>query len=136
MSITVKQRVLIQRSFGKVAQKADRFGEVFYNRLFEVHPSTTGLFSGSIEEQRRKLVRFMAMIVASLDDEDALDDMLAGLVERHRGYGVGAAHFALFGGVLTWTLEQVLGASFTADVRDAWLALCAEIVVAASTPVR
>jgi hemoglobin-like flavoprotein len=38
---------------------------------------------------------------------------------RHSGYGVAAAHYAIVGEALLWTLERGLGEGFTPEVRSA-----------------
>jgi hemoglobin-like flavoprotein len=67
----------------------------------------------------------MAMINAIVNDlwhSEALVPVLQQLGQRHVRYGVQAAHYDVVGAVLLWTLRQHLGAQFTAEVEDAWLA--------------
>ena len=42
------------------------------------------------------------------------------LGERHVAYGVLREHYAPAGAVLLAALEEVLGAAFTTELRDAW----------------
>ena len=42
------------------------------------------------------------------------------LGRRHVGYGVNNAHYDTVGSALLWTLEQGLGAEFTANVKQSW----------------
>jgi hemoglobin-like flavoprotein len=42
------------------------------------------------------------------------------LGQRHKGYGVTAAHYAPVGAALLWTLEKGLGPDFTPEVKAAW----------------
>jgi hemoglobin-like flavoprotein len=48
--------------------------------------------------------------------EIAKDD----LGQRHKGYGMAAAHYAPVGAALLWTLEKGLGPDFTPEVKAAW----------------
>jgi len=49
--------------------------------------------------------------------------VLQGLGSRHARFGVTDAHYDTVGAALIWTLEKGLGDRFTADVREAWVAV-------------
>jgi hemoglobin-like flavoprotein len=49
--------------------------------------------------------------------------VLRNLGRRHAKYGVTDAHYDTVGAALIWTLEKGLGERFTADVREAWVAV-------------
>lgn len=112
----------VQSSFAKVAPIAETAAELFYGRLFEIAPEVKPLFRGDMKEQGRKLMTTLAVVVNGLKDLDAVLPAAKALAVKHVDYGVAAAHYAPVGEALVWTLEQGLGADFTEETRDAWLA--------------
>jgi len=118
--MTQEQIALVQRSFQAVQPILEGAAALFYERLFTLDPSLRALFRGSPDEQARKLAQALTVVVTSLDRPEQIRVAVEGLGRRHVGYGVRDAHYATVGEALIWTLEQGLGAAFTADVRDAW----------------
>jgi hemoglobin-like flavoprotein len=121
--MTPEQKTLVQASFQQVAPVADEVSNLFYTRLFETDPSLRALFRGDLQEQGRKLMQMIEKAVHGLDDLPALVPVFQALGRRHAGYGVRAEHYDTVAGALIWTLEQKLGADFTNEVRDAWVAV-------------
>jgi len=91
---------------------------LFYNRSFEIDPSTEALFKGDMKEQGRKLMQMITAAVNGLNDlvVPAVQD----LGRRHGGYGVRDEHYGSVASALLWTLEQGLGEDFTPEVKTAW----------------
>jgi len=113
---------LIQESFKKVAPIAETAAELFYGRLFELDPSLKSLFKGDMKEQGAKLMATLTVVVNGIGDLNSLVPAVQDLGRRHAGYGVKDAHYATVGEALIWTLGQGLGADFTEDVSEAWIA--------------
>lgn len=95
-------------------------GDVFYSRLFIQYPSLKPLFRISKEEQSKKLIDMLNVIVGRFDKLDELRDDIAALAFRHVRYGVKPAHYKAVGEALLWTLQQGLGADWTNEVKAAW----------------
>jgi hemoglobin-like flavoprotein len=94
---------------------------LFYGRLFELDPSTRPLFKHTnMPEQRKKLMHVIGMVVNGLNMLDQLIPAVSNLGRRHLAYGVTDEHYSSVGRALIWTLEQVLGADFTPEVKEAW----------------
>jgi hemoglobin-like flavoprotein len=121
--ITPTQKRLVQDSFGLVVPIAPTAAALFYQRLFEIDPTVRPMFKGDIAEQGKKLMQALALAVKSLDRPEALMPVLQDLGRRHVKYGVTDAHYDTVGAALIWTLEKGLGERFTADVREAWVAV-------------
>ena len=142
--ITDTQVKLVQISFGHVLPIADVAGLLFYERIFELAPATRSLFGDDIPLQAARTMAAIKTAVDGLDDIEQVAPYLVRLGARHVRYGVRPEHFDLVGKVLLWTLEQGLGALFTGEVRDAWIAAIGVITgamlvgmgQAASAPVR
>ena len=121
--MTPEQKVLVQHSFAKVAPIADAAAAMFYTRLFDMDPGLRPLFKSDIQEQGRKLMRMIAMAVNGLDRLDELVPVVRQMGARHATYGVRNRDYDTVAAALLWTLERGLGADFTPDVRDAWIAV-------------
>jgi len=100
---------------------ADAAAIMFYDRLFEIDPSTKPLFRQSdMPHQRKKLLQIIGTAVASLNRLDALVPVVEDLGRRHAGYGVKDEHYDSVGAALLWTLERGLGKAWTPQVAEAW----------------
>lgn len=120
--MTPQQIEIVQRSFAKVAPISDQAAKLFYGRLFEIAPDVKALFHGDMDEQGRKLMATLAVVVNGLGQLDAILPAASALAKRHVGYGVRPSHYAPVGEALLWTLQQGLGADWTPALADAWTA--------------
>ena len=118
--MTPKQVKAIQESFAKVAPISDQAAAHFYGRLFEIAPAVKPLFRGDMEEQGRKLMSTLAVVVNGLSNLEAVLPAASALAKRHVDYGVTAADYAPVGAALLWTLERGLGEQWTPDLAAAW----------------
>jgi hemoglobin-like flavoprotein len=137
--MTPHQIALVKSSFQSVVPIADQAGEIFYDRLFALDPTVRPLFSGDMAAQIKKLMQALSLVVAGLDRLDTILPTVEALAARHVGYRVEDRHYETVGAALIWTLEKGLGASFTSEVRDAWIAayeLLAGAMVAAAARAR
>ena len=78
------------------------------------------IFRSDIAVQVRHLMTALTMVVRSLDDVTPILVTIRTLGRRHVGYGVEARHFTTVGSALLATLEDEMGATFTAEMRSAW----------------
>jgi hemoglobin-like flavoprotein len=116
-----KQKKLIQDTWTQVVPIADQAAAIFYQRLFEIDPSTRPLFrSTDMAQQHKKLLQILGIAVSSLDNLGALGKTVEDLGRRHAGYGVKDAHYDSVGVALLWTLEQGLGSAWTPEAAAAW----------------
>jgi hemoglobin-like flavoprotein len=129
---------LVQSSFSKVVPIADVAAELFYNRLFELDPSLRALFRSDMKEQGKKLMAALQAVVGNLKNLDRVVPGVQAMAMRHVSYGVKNSDYAVVGQALIDTLEKGLGADFTPEVREAWLAaytiLANTMKAAASAP--
>jgi hemoglobin-like flavoprotein len=122
--MTPEQKRLIKETWRRVLPIADGAAALFYNRLFEIDPSTEALFrKTNMPDQRKKLVQTLTVALQGLDNLDALVPVVESLGRRHRGYGVTAEHYESVGAALLWTLEQGLGKAWTPEAAAAWMQL-------------
>jgi nitric oxide dioxygenase len=104
-----KQIELVQESFKLVVPIKDVAADLFYNRLFEIEPSTREMFSDDVTEQGKKLMAALATVVGGLTDPETIIPTVQDLGVAHLGFGVEDWHYDIVGQALIWTLEQGLG---------------------------
>ena len=121
--MTPVQVHLIRKSFAELSRHDHVAALVFYRRLFEIDPGLRPLFTNDIEEQSRKLLDMLAVLIAMLERPVGLELELKAMGLRHVEYGVKEEHYATVGGALLNMLAEVLGAKFTPEVREAWTLL-------------
>lgn len=118
--MTPQQIELVQTSFKKVVPIAGIAADLFYDRLFEIAPEVRSMFPQDMKAQKVKLMAMLGTAVSNLHRLDEILPAVTALGDRHRSYGVTAAHYAPVGTALLWTLEKGLGPDFTPEVKEAW----------------
>lgn len=120
--ITEKQIKLIKNSWAELrGVDPVMIGDVFYRKLFIDIPEVKHMFRTSREEQSKKLIDMLSLIVARLERLDELSDDIKQLAKRHAGYGVKEKHYEYVGNALIWTLTQALGSSWNEKLQEAWV---------------
>lgn len=128
--MTSHQVYLVRKSFAELLRHGHVAALVFYRRLFELDPALRALFKNDIEEQSRKLLDMLGLLIAMLERPAGLELELRALGLRHAGYGVRQADYATVGAALLGMLGEVLGERFTAEVGEAWKTLYAAVETA------
>lgn len=121
---------LLAASFARVSANKTEAATIFYARLFMTAPELRPLFQTDLESQQRKLMSSLAQIVDFYRVGVDPASYLASLGQNHQSYGVQRAHFDSVGDALLFTLAQVLGPEFSAEVRAAWVSAYAEVSAA------
>ena len=114
---------LVRSTFAMVQPIAGDAAALFYDNLFAADPALRHLFKGDMTHQGQRLMGMIGSALQLLDRPMALLPVLRSLGARHAGYGVRSAHYDTVGAALILTLEQGLGAAFTAEARAAWVEL-------------
>lgn len=131
--MTAHQVYLIRKSFAELARHDHVAALVFYRRLFEIDPGLRPLFTGSIEEQARKLMDMLGVLISMLERPVGLDMELRAMGARHAGYGVQDEHYTTVGGALLDMLSETLEKNFTPEMRAAWTALYSAVATTMKT---
>lgn len=121
--MTPRQVHLIRKSFSELSRHDHVAALVFYRRLFEIDPALRPLFKNDIEEQSRKLLDMLGVLIAMLERPVGLELELKAMGARHAGYGAREEHYATVGRALLDMLAEVLESGFTPETRAAWTAL-------------
>ena len=119
--MTVEQIALVKKTW-KIFREIDPvlIGDVFYSKLFIDVPYVKHLFKIPRQQQSRKLIEMLNVIIGRLDRLDELTEDIRKLALRHVEYGVKAQDYKAVGTALIWTLQQGLGKDWTDDVAQAW----------------
>jgi nitric oxide dioxygenase len=116
--VTPDQVALVRTTVDRLGDHPE-FAPRFYERLFEVAPTTAPMFE-DVASQQRKLAEELVAMVDLLGDLPRLDERARELGRRHRGYGVRAGHYPVARDVMVATLHEVLGEAFGSEEEDAW----------------
>ncbi|MBC7902968.1 MAG: hemoglobin [Gemmatimonadaceae bacterium] len=95
-------------------------GDVFYSKVFLTDPSLKSMFHIPRDQQSRKIIEMLNVIVGRLDRLDELNEDIRQMAIRHKGYGVKNEHYQTIGNALLWTLEQGLGKDWNDSTENAW----------------
>ncbi len=112
---------LLRSSFDLVAPQADLLAKTFYETLFENHPELKPMFEHvNKEDQRRKLIQSLTVIIKSLDQPEVMTPFLKILGVRHLDYQVSSVHYPLVQESLLIALEKIAGDAWNEELYDAW----------------
>ncbi len=121
MSITPRQKALVQSSFAKVEPIADDAAKIFYDKLFEYDPKLKHMFKSDMKAQGRKLMSTLKVAIKGLDDLDSLVPVLENIAVQHLSYGVKDKDYTTVGNALLYALKTGLGSEWTPELRQAWV---------------
>jgi hemoglobin-like flavoprotein len=111
----------LRSSFRRLSPRADALTHCFYDTLFTRHPEVLPLFEGTnFDDQRKKLMRALALVVRHLEQPDFLRAYLHGLGAIHLAYGVATEHYAAVGECLLTALADTAGSSWSDAEQAAW----------------
>ncbi len=139
MTISARQKQLVQQTLRQVAPLAETASALYYMRLFELDPSLRAVFTPDLQVQSRKLLSMIAYNRDGLEYSETLILSLHQLGRRFAENGLIPSDYETVGDALLWTLARGLGAAFTAEVREAWEAvygLLSDVAIEASAPVK
>ena len=120
----------IRASFAAAASDPAALAATFYRRLFEAEPDLRRLFADNLRPQESKLAAMLAMVVAGMDDWQALAPTLAALGRRHADLGVRPEHFPPVGAALLAALSERTDGTLDPAAADAWRRAFARITAA------
>lgn len=113
--------MLVRRTWAEIVPVSDTAAALFYERLFTIDPAARRLFgSKDMRVQGTLFMQMLSIFVRSLDELSEMTRAIESCGKRHTGYGVLPADYDGVGRALLWAVEQVLGAGFTPEAREAW----------------
>ncbi len=99
----------------------EQVAKLFYTRLFELDPNVKSLFKGKLDFQGDKVMMTLNVMVNSLDDLSAVEEMLQAMGKRHLIYRVQVAHYETIGSALIWAINNGLKDSFSKEEKEVWV---------------
>lgn len=112
---------LLRENFKAISYKADELSAAFYDALFTRYPEVRPLFEGTrMDEQRRKLIRSLALILRNLETPEKLAPYLQGLGRMHVAYGALPDHYPAVGECLLVALAKTTGEAWNDELNAAW----------------
>ena len=113
---------LLRDSFDALKPRAGQLASTFYRILLERYPSVRPLFAHvDMQEQQKKLVQAIALVVANVDRPDQLVPAVRALGARHVAYGAEPAHYDAVGECLIAALAAVAGPLWSKKLEGAWV---------------
>ena len=113
---------LIKKSWIDVRKiKPEILGDVFYTKLFYDNPELRKMFPQEMEEQNKKLIDMLNIIIERLENLNELKGEIIAVAKRHVDYGVKTEHYNMVGAALLWTLKKALGKEWTDELKTAWI---------------
>ncbi|NET44301.1 MAG: globin [Okeania sp. SIO2B3] len=113
---------VIENSFEKIKSRGAEFAASFYENLFAAYPEAKPLFANTdMENQQKKLLNSLVLVVESLRNPEALAEVLRALGARHVNYGTLKQHYPLVEKTILKTLKQYLQEDWTPEVKKAWV---------------
>jgi hemoglobin-like flavoprotein len=137
--MTPEQITLVQSSFQSLGPQLPTMAARFYQELFRRDPALRPMFTTDLAEQQVRFATKLSEIVHAIPRLDDLLTHTRALGARHVAYGVRAADYQTVGAALLDALAAVLGESFDAPTRQAWVLaynLMAETMLEGATSAR
>jgi hemoglobin-like flavoprotein len=76
-----------------------------------------------MERHHLKLMDMIAAIVGTLEKHETFQSIISYSGRQHAQFGAKPLHFTAFGEAWIWCMQQQFGASFTPEMKEAWLKL-------------
>ena len=119
--MTPEQITLVQSSFERLRPDLPTLATRFYQELFGRDPALRALFTTDLALQKVRFAEKLSEIVHAIPRLDELLGHTRALGARHADYGVRALDYRTVGDALIAALAAVLGDSFDAPTREAWV---------------
>ena len=111
----------LRSSFALLAPKANQLVSRFYDELFARYPAVKPMFANTTKiKQQKKLVAALKLVIANLDNPDALVPVLTEMGQRHQGYGAKPEHYSAVAETLLDVMKEFAGKAWTKKVHQAW----------------
>ena len=97
------------------------FFEIFYNRLFDIHPMCRPMFKSGLKTQGKFLVKMISMALSLINDPIKFNQTMIKLTETHNDRGVKAIEYGIVVEVLFYSLRRCLGEIYDRMIHNIWV---------------
>lgn len=112
---------LIRQSWRALEPAGPALVAAIHARLFRLEPSLREQFgTADLAAESRRLAEALGLVVASLDDPEAMVTLAASLGRSQAHAGLTSRHYDLFGEALLGTLRDALDPAWNLELHDAW----------------
>lgn len=111
----------LREQYATARAHGDRLAELFYDRLFRLHPQLRPMFRTDPSVQQSKLMDSLDAVMAYLDRPDEQALLLIEMGRRHAAYGAAPAHYRIVAELLSDAVTELLGDKADAQTRQDWL---------------
>lgn len=115
---------LLEESFAALTEEqgqSELLVKRFYEELFLRYPEVKPFFAETdIEDQEKKLLSALQLVVSSLSEPEPLVKVLQELGRKHQEYGAKEEHYPAVAGTLLDVMEELAGDLWKEETREAW----------------
>jgi len=132
---------IIKATVPVLKEQGEAITRHFYQQLFQQHPELLAYFNRAHQaegSQQRALANAVLAYAEHIDRLDALAGALPLIVQKHVSLDIRPEHYPLVGACLLQAIREVLGATASDAIIDAWAAAygqLADILIAAEEQV-
>jgi nitric oxide dioxygenase len=126
--MTPEQIQMVRLSLAQATADHRALGQEFYRRLLIIAPDLRARFHGDIEAESAKLKDALKLAFGALSDLPFLIATLEALAARGVARNLSDQHCRAIGKSLLWAVERRIGAAFTPQLCNAWIAFLAVVV--------
>ena len=126
--MTPEQIQMVRLTLAQATADQYALGREFYRRLLIIAPDLRARFQGDIDTESAKLRDALKLAFAALSDMPFLVATLEALAQQGVARDLPEHHCRAIAQSLLWAVEQRIGAAFTPQVCDAWIAFLAVVV--------
>lgn len=118
--MTPEQVKLVQNSFELMRPLSEGAVALFWGCLFDLNPGLDDLVPNDIRANSRKSMFLLGQAVRRLDHNRGFVIAVRAWRQRVCGYELDDFDYRTIRQALLWTLERILGPSFTPEAKYAW----------------
>jgi hemoglobin-like flavoprotein len=122
------QTKLVERSIEGIRPVSDQVATLFFSRMSQTSPRFRFHFSADVVRQRQQFFQVLLRAAAALSHPDSLRSCMERVAERHVKHGLSSKDLDAALAAAICAVDHFLGADFKPEVRQAWLALYAELL--------
>ena len=112
---------ILQRTLVLLQPHLNHFVYKFYESLFTKNTEIKSLLAYvNIEQQEKRMISALLLVIQSIERRDFLDNILRNLVNKYLNSQVVADYYPLIGEAFLETLKRYLGSEWTPKVEENW----------------
>src|SRR3954453_5126126 len=126
--MTPEQMQIVRLTLAQATTDPLALGRDFYRRLFVLAPDLRGRFQGDVDAESAKLKETLTLAFGMLSDMRFMVATLDSMAKRDVARGLSEQHCRAIAQSLIWAVERRLGAGFSRQVCNAWIAFLAVVM--------